>query len=618
MKILYHVLLSTILMGSALGKFVGHGIWPYKPVCAFACLRALSSYMLSCSSETDTHGGMHMHGNGMTSPQCCAGDTPWLTTLAYCAQTKCAVFGVPVSQLQGFWEARSTEDPAVPPRWNFSQAVANVTGPPGRELGADTESETLNFTALVNVEAYTSQYNAMFAVQRETVLENSYGIAILVTGFGTPLILTWLGYVPYISRLLDKVRPRLVYPSLIGTYQARPLPYLLGNAPTVGQSLYIAMFTLLVLMLSAVNYKSMQPHAWYSDPHDEILAYVFYRTGVFAFVMAPLTFLFSSRNNVLLWATSWSHSTFLLLHRWVARLFALLALLHSLMALPLYYPAEATQEYWIWGAVATMVLMTLAVGSGLYVRRSYYEFFLIWHIILSVSVLAGCWYHIKLWTPDLAWGYETWLYGAFAILAFDRLARVARVLKNGMRRARVTELGGGYVRVDVAGIRWGAHPGMHAYTFFPTLQPLRPWENHPFSVVPAALLQQSSPARSPGSGDGSKMGSELEHGDAEKGQGAAARVLPEARVADGLTTGATLYIKKSTGMTKYLRACDGLLTLFDGPYSIKAASSCGWRKVGVVVSGPGGICDDVRAAVVAAGRKQATTVFDLEVDAYTW
>jgi uncharacterized membrane protein len=196
-------------------------------------------------------------------------------------------------------------------------------------------------------------------------------VAILVAGFGTPLILTWLGYMPYVSSILDKFRPYIVYPSLIGTYQVRSLPYLLGNAPTVGQSLYIATLTVLVLILSAVDYKSMQPHAWYSDPRNEITAYVFYRTGVFAFVMAPLTLLFSSRNNVLLWVTNWSHSTFMLLHRWVARLFALLALLHTLLALPLYYPAEATQEYWIWGAVATVALMIMAVGSGLYVRRSY-------------------------------------------------------------------------------------------------------------------------------------------------------------------------------------------------------------------------------------------------------
>lgn len=170
MKTLYTVLLSTILTGSALGKLVGYGIWPYEPVCAFACLRALSGYTLSCSSEAE------MHGGGVTSPRCRAGDTAWLTTLAYCAQTRCAGSGVSASRLEGFWEAQSTEDAAVPPRWTFSQALANVSGtPPGRELGEDAESETLNFTALVNARLYTSQYNAMFAVQRETVVESSYG-----------------------------------------------------------------------------------------------------------------------------------------------------------------------------------------------------------------------------------------------------------------------------------------------------------------------------------------------------------------------------------------------------------------------------------------------------------
>lgn len=175
MKSLNTVFIFAILVGSALGKLVGYGIWPYKPVCAFACLRAFSGYMLTCSSEMDMDGGIHSHGNAMTSPQCRADDTSWLTTLAYCAQTKCTVSDVPTSELEGFWEAQSTGDPTVPPKWSFSQAVANVTEPPQRELGADTESETLNFTTLVNEEAYMSQYNAMFAVQRETVVESSYG-----------------------------------------------------------------------------------------------------------------------------------------------------------------------------------------------------------------------------------------------------------------------------------------------------------------------------------------------------------------------------------------------------------------------------------------------------------
>jgi hypothetical protein len=50
----------------------------------------------------------------------------------------------------------------------------------------------------------------------------------------------------------------------------------------------------------------------------------------------PVLFLFSSRNNILLWLTNWSHSTYMLLHRWIARLFLLQTLLHSIFALVLY------------------------------------------------------------------------------------------------------------------------------------------------------------------------------------------------------------------------------------------------------------------------------------------
>lgn len=492
---------------------------------------------------------------------------------------------------------------------------------------------------------------------------------------------------PYMSGVLNKIKPYLVYPSIFGTYQVRPLPYLLGNAPTVGQSLYVTMFFILNLVLTAVNYESKQPHAWYATQRKEIQAYIFYRTGVLAFVSAPLVILFSSRNNILLWMTNWSHSSFLVLHRWVARIFALQVLLHSLLALPLYYPSEAKKEYWIWGAVATVAVMILVVASGLYVRAFVYEFFLIMHILLSVFVLVGCWYHIKLWI-GLTWGYETWLYAACAVWFFDRLARMGRILKTGLHRAKVTDLGGSYVRIDVAGIRWGSEPGKHVYAYFPVLNPLRPWENHPFSILPTALLQPScrnlsSEVVSPTAGS--------DHTDVEKHDGFTewVKTAPDSCP----TVGLTLFIKKSTGMTKYLQAHDGLLTLLEGPYpnnstkevlrcdrllligggigitgllpwvanhwnvklcwSVKETAKClveavdsvlsgiaekdvrigsrldvgkllaeeldsGWRKVGVVVSGPGGLCDDVRAAVSAAGKKGTNTVFELEVEAYSW
>lgn len=271
----------------------------------------------------------------------------------------------------------------------------------------------------------------------------------------------------------------------------------------------------------------------------------------------PLVLLFSSRNNVLLWVTNWSHSTFLLLHRWVARICALLALLHTLLALPLYYPAEAEKEYWIWGAVATVALMILVLSSGLYVRSALYEFFLASHIILSVFVLVGCWYHIYYWLP-LAWGYEAWIYGACAVWLFDRLFRLGRLLKAGLRRSRVVDLGEGYLRIDIDDLRWGSEPGIHVYTYFPTTNKLRPWENHPFSIIPTALLAPRG-----GLVSGSPIptdSADLEKRDATQEQTKAVR--------DGSTiAGVTLLVKKAAGATKLIRPSPGLLTLLDGPYT---------------------------------------------------
>ena len=59
-------------------------------------------------------------------------------------------------------------------------------------------------------------------------------------------MLTLLGYLPFAGTLGDRfIRPLLVYPSLIGTFQVRPLPFSLGNAPTRGQALFV--FVMLVL-----------------------------------------------------------------------------------------------------------------------------------------------------------------------------------------------------------------------------------------------------------------------------------------------------------------------------------------------------------------------------------
>lgn len=367
----------------------------------------------------------------------------------------------------------------------------------------------------------------------------------------------------------------------------------------------------------------------------------------------------------------------------------LYVVVHSIIGLQVYAHYART-EWWIWGAVATLATVLLAVGSGLYVRAARYELFLISHIVLAVLVVVGCWYHLWGWYASMGislpdsdtWGYEVWLYFAIAVWSFDRLFRAGRVLKNGARRAQVTDLGGGYVRVDIPCVRWGLAPGLHAYVCFPTLDPLRPWENHPFSVIPTAIL----PAPAVGCG--------IIKGEEDKECELGPRLATQAdSPGDDRPVGAgiTLFVKKAAGLTRRLQAHGSLLALLDGPYtnsraagavlrcdrvlliaggigitsilawtsrhrnvklawSVSESARClaeaidlsgvadrevrvggrfnidelvhgeavaGWDRVGVVVSGPGSLCDDVRAAVAAAGRR-GRTVFELEVDAYSW
>lgn len=403
-------------------------------------------------------------------------------------------------------------------------------------------------------------------------------ISILVASFGLPIVITWMGYMPFIGQLLAKARPYITWPSSVATYHIRSLPYALGRAPTVGQSLYVILFLVLNIILTSVGYESRQPNAWNPTVHFEIMSYVLGRTGVFAYIFLPLLFLFAGRNNILLWLTNWSHSTYLVLHRWVARIFTVQVLIHSVVSLAKYvqtgmYSMEIVKPYWIWGIVATISVVILCFGSGLYIRANHYEIFLLSHIVLSVLTVVGCWYH-SYDLYGLLGGDVYWVYAVSAVWAFDRAARIARIGVVGPKRSVVTELGGanGYVRVDVPDIRWNRVPGRHAYLYLPTVSRWAPWENHPFSVMPTAMLTPKldadgtsldRPAR-PVARSGSSTDSATADHDVEKSS-AVVQSHSQAPVSRQ-NRGLTFFVKKGAGFTKKLQAQTNLLTLVEGPY----------------------------------------------------
>ena len=511
---------------------------------------------------------------------------------------------------------------------------------------------------------------------------------LLVVGFAVPIALTVLSKLPVLSSLVEKMNPYLIWPSMVKKYHDQPLPFKLGNPPTMGQGLYIVGFVVLNIILSCVGYVTQWPmvHPWGYNHRGEILAYAGYRTGEFAFALLPLTILFAGRNNILLWLTNWSHSTYILLHRWIARLFALHTILHSIFLLAARiqtgtYKADLKLPYWQWGIVGTVFVCAMLVWSGLWMRRFSYEIFLIGHIIMAIFTIVGSWYHLV-----LRFGYggdhEYWLYAAVAVWFFDRVLRVVRIIRNGVRRATVTDIGPNHVRVEIPGIRFSGKPGYHGYVHFPTLTKFKPWENHPFSVNSTALIR--SLERRHASLANSLSG--------DSGNDKSRTQVQTEPTNLHTSAGITLYIRKSTGMTRSLAQHASLVTLLDGPYpnnppadvlscdrllligggigitgllgfmnvhvntkltwSVKQADEAlvrdltdaiqsvsdrdirigerldvrgllhqeieaGYKRVGVVVCGPATLCDDVRALVSSLGRHEKT-VFELEVDAFSW
>lgn len=298
-------------------------------------------------------------------------------------------------------------------------------------------------------------------------------------------------FIPFPATWDAKFQARFILPPLIGNRHNVPF-FNTFIMPTRGQALFIAYLIIINIILCAVGYQSAHPSSWYGSETIEIATYVSNRAGVLSFANIPVLFLYSGRNNVLLWLTNWSHSTFLLLHRWVAVICTIEACLHSAIYLQLYsadgtHSSESKLPYWYWGIIATLAMVILLPGSALQIRRRCYELFLAWHIFFSLLALIGCYLHI-FYRYAHQWGYENWIYIAFGIWAFERGFRILRMIRNGILAAHISVVDDEYIKLEVPETTAIGH----VYLYFPTLN-WRIWENHPFSVM--ADVQQTGDTR---------------------------------------------------------------------------------------------------------------------------
>ncbi|KAJ1562256.1 hypothetical protein HK405_014145 [Cladochytrium tenue] len=425
-----------------------------------------------------------------------------------------------------------------------------TAAPNASSSGSDMEMAgmvmVMDAPVLVDDATYQLQYRTLGTFEAVEINHERYGLVLLASGAAIPVAASLLRLLPLPVKLTNWVYGALINPPLFGSYHAVPV---LGVAivPTRGQAIFILYLIVVNAVLSFVGIWSASSSSWYSSDAEEIAIYISNRVGVLSFANLVLVFLFSSRNNFLLWLTNWSSSTFLLAHRWVALICAVQAMLHS--AIYLYdrkvftgtYDVQSQEPFWIWGIVATVAATAILFASVVPLRRRLYEVFLVTHIVLAVLMVVGCYQHIVVHFQNV-YGYELWIYLVIAVWVFDRAIRLARALKNGVRRAYVTKVDDDYFRVDIPSLDCSGQ----VYIYFLTLS-VRVWENHPFSVF-------STSARFT----------------AEQAAGGSEKEVDSKPTVRAKPSGATFFIKKQGGMTALVAAAagspSGLLVLVESSY----------------------------------------------------
>ncbi|KAI1799314.1 ferric reductase like transmembrane component-domain-containing protein [Daldinia bambusicola] len=549
--------LLTPLASASRHGLIGYGIEIYNPVCAYACQYAFGYNPLVCADAGSFDGGSEdgtvpQNMSATPSPTCLAESEPFLTSVAWCIHEKCD--GELLWEIEKWWRSYVLGDMQLdpPPSLSYGAALALVSSRPNITCSS---GQALNQTCLVDETLYHSLSVSLDVNQDVEIQHQRFGLVVLLSGVVIPVGFSLLRFLPFPRRWVSALNGRFIYPSLLRPWRNSPVAAVVGDPPTRGQALFIGYLILLNIFLSAFKYATHPDtfgYGWNDGP-DEIMGDLANRLGILSFANFALLVLYSSRNNVLLWLTNWQHSTFILLHRWVARIAILEAILHSLLFLRSWIREGRLAEdqalpYWWWGCIATIAASLVLPLSIPLLRQRSYELFLGIHIVAAILVFLGSWYHIiHLYEHD--WGYETWLYVVFAVWGFDRLIRLLHVLRNGVRTANITVIDSDYVRIDVKGVVGTGH----VYLYF---LDWRFWENHPFSIA-SSVIEQSGTSLNEENISPAKD-AEL---DVKKPTQSAVRSFDH-----NVETGMVFYLRILDGGTKALRYKTQLPVLIEGTY----------------------------------------------------
>lgn len=252
--------------------------------------------------------------------------------------------------------------------------------------------------------------------------------------------------------------------------------------------------SLILIILLGTNLAYMFVLNWENDNMYEFCAELRGRSGTLALVnMVPLIFL-AARNNPLIAWLRISFDTYNLIHRWLGRLVAVDALIHTIAWLIVQVAdggwASVQQKInsdifissGVVGTVALVVIITISVSP---LRHAFYETFLNLHILLALVIFICTWMHCATSVlghlPQLPW-----IVAIMALWFIERLWRMINLAyrnwsSQGHTEAIVEAMPCEATRVTMHLPRYvDIKPGSHAYLRF---RDVCPWECHPFSIA---------------------------------------------------------------------------------------------------------------------------------------
>ncbi|KAM6479473.1 ferric reductase like transmembrane component-domain-containing protein [Trichoderma sp. SZMC 28011] len=268
------------------------------------------------------------------------------------------------------------------------------------------------------------------------------------------------------------------------------------------QSLTITVFLIMNIVFCIHGYRIIDENLYFDGPTRQVLRYVSDRTGIVSFANFPFIWLFGMRNNVAMWLTGWDFGTYNNFHRWCARISTVEAVVHSILYTVLifmnggwnYYASWFTMWFWNAGLMATMFMCALLILSVYWIRRRFYEAFLIIHIGLSILILFTMLGHVSIFNGE----YDALFWVPAFIWVFDRVMRLLRIIIYNPGRWSTTALASysdsaNIIRLTIPtdNALYKIRPGIFFY--LTVLNDTRFWESHPFTVAStSAELSQTS------------------------------------------------------------------------------------------------------------------------------